>query len=125
MRISYSVARHKAHKRLFREAKGSFGGRKNLLRVVKETVVRSRCFAYRDRRNRKRDFRALWIVRVAAAAEMRGLNYSQFIHGLNLANLKLNRKTLSELAIHAPTVFDEVTTAVKAALSAALSATRA
>ena len=91
MRISYSVARHRAHKRLFREAKGSYGGRKNLLRTVKETVVRNRCFAYRDRRVRKREFRALWIIRVKAAAEMRGLSYSRFIYGLNLANISLNR----------------------------------
>lgn len=117
MRISYSVARRRAHKRLFREAKGSYGGRKNLLRTVKETLVRNRCFAYRDRRNRKRDFRALWIIRIKAAAEMRGLSYSRFIHGLNLANLKLNRKTLSELAIHEPQVFDEVAEAVRDALS--------
>src|SRR5215510_13707810 len=116
MRISYSVARHRAHKRLFREAKGSYGGRKNLLRTVKETVVRNRCFAYRDRRNRKRDFRALWIIRIKAAAEMRGLSYSRFIHGLNLANLSLNRKTLSELAIHEPSVFDEITALIRAAL---------
>ncbi|MCX7395976.1 MAG: 50S ribosomal protein L20 [Planctomycetales bacterium] len=118
MRISYSVARHRAHKRLFREAKGSYGGRKNLLRTVKETVVRNRCFAYRDRRVRKREFRALWIIRVKAAAEMRGLSYSRFIYGLNLANISLNRKTLSELAIHEPLVFDEVTAAVRHALSA-------
>jgi large subunit ribosomal protein L20 len=118
MRISYSVARHRAHKRLFREAKGSYGGRKNLLRTVKETLVRNRCFAYRDRRVRKRDFRGLWIIRIKAAAEMRGLSYSRFIHGLNLANLKLNRKTLSELAIHEPQVFDEVAKAVQAALAA-------
>lgn len=118
MRISYSVARHRAHKRLFREAKGSYGGRKNLLRTVKETLVRNRCFAYRDRRNRKRDFRALWIIRVKAAAEMRGLSYSRFIHGLNLANLKLNRKTLSELAIHEPQVFDEIAKLVRDALAA-------
>ena len=117
MRISYSVARRRAHKRLFREAKGSYGGRKNLLRTVKETVVRNRCFAYRDRRNRKREFRALWIIRVKAAAEMRGLSYSRFIHGLHLANLGLNRKTLSELAIHEPQVFDEVTASVRAALA--------
>jgi large subunit ribosomal protein L20 len=116
MRISYSVARHRAHKRLFREAKGSYGGRKNLLRTVKETVVRNRCFAYRDRRNRKREFRALWIIRIKAAAEMRGLSYSRFIHGLNLANLTLNRKTLSELAIHEPGVFDEITALIRAAL---------
>ncbi|MEI8379137.1 MAG: 50S ribosomal protein L20 [Planctomycetota bacterium] len=118
MRISYSVARRRAHKRLFREAKGSYGGRKNLLRTVKETIVRNRCFAYRDRRTRKRDFRGLWIIRIKAAAEMRGLSYSRFIHGLNLANLKLNRKTLSELAIHEPQVFDEVARLVRDALSA-------
>jgi large subunit ribosomal protein L20 len=119
MRISYSVARHRAHKRLFREAKGSYGGRKNLLRTVKETVVRNRCFAYRDRRNRKREFRALWIIRIKAAAEMRGLSYSRFIHGLNLASLTLNRKTLSELAIHEPKVFDEISALVHSALEGA------
>jgi large subunit ribosomal protein L20 len=122
MRISYSVARRRAHKRLFREAKGSYGGRKNLLRTVKETVVRNRCFAYRHRRNRKRDFRGLWIIRIKAAAEMRGLSYSRFIHGLNLAELKLNRKTLSELAIHEPHVFDEVTRLVREALTSAVAA---
>jgi len=119
MKINYSVARRRAHKRLFREAKGSYGGRKNLLRTVKETVVRNRCFAYRDRRTRKREFRALWIIRIKAAAEMRGLSYSRFIHGLDLANIGLNRKTLSELAIHEPQVFDEVTAKVKSALDSA------
>lgn len=117
MRISYSVARHRAHKRLFREAKGSYGGRKNLLRTVKETIVRNRCYAYRDRRVRKREFRALWIIRIKAAAEMRGMSYSRFIYGLNLAKLSLNRKTLSELAIHEPQVFDEVAAAVREALA--------
>lgn len=119
MRISYSVARRRAHKRLFREAKGSYGGRKNLLRTVKETIVRNRCFAYRDRRVRKREFRALWIIRIKAAAEMRGLSYSRFIYGLKLANVELNRKTLSELAIHEPSVFDEVTAVVRDALASA------
>ena len=117
MRISYSVARHRAHKRLFREAKGSYGGRKNLLRTVKETIVRNRCYAYRDRRIRKREFRALWIIRIKAAAEMRGMSYSRFIYGLNLAKLSLNRKTLSELAIHEPQVFDEVAATVRDALA--------
>ena len=117
MRISYSVARHRAHKRLFREAKGSYGGRKNLLRTVKETIVRNRCYAYRDRRVRKREFRALWIIRIKAAAEMRGMSYSRFIYGLNLAKLSLNRKTLSELAIHEPQVFDDVAAAVRDALA--------
>jgi large subunit ribosomal protein L20 len=119
MRIHYSVARHRAHKRLFRESKGRFGARKNLIRTVKEQVVRARCFAYRDRRNRKRDFRALWIIRLKAAAAMHGLRYSQFIHGLSLANIRLNRKSLSELAIHAPGVFAEIAATVKSALAAA------
>jgi large subunit ribosomal protein L20 len=118
MRISFSVARHRSHKRLFREAKGGFGARKNLLRTVKEAVVRNRCFAYRDRRNRKRDFRALWIIRIKAAAEMRGVTYSRFIHGLTLAGIGLNRKALSELAIHQPLVFDEIATLAKNALAA-------
>jgi large subunit ribosomal protein L20 len=116
MRVSYSVARHKAHKRLFREAKGRFGGRKNLLRTVKEQIVRARCVAYRDRRNRKRDFRALWITRVKAAAQFHGLRYSELIHGMVLADIRLNRKTLSELAIHEPAVFAEVISTVKQAL---------
>jgi large subunit ribosomal protein L20 len=119
MRIHYSVARHRAHKRLFRESKGRFGARKNLIRTVKEQVVRARCFAFRDRRARKRDFRALWIIRLKAAAGLHGLRYSQFIHGLSLANIQLNRKSLSELAIHAPEVFAEIAAAVKTALAAA------
>jgi large subunit ribosomal protein L20 len=116
MRISYSVARRKAHKRLFREAKGRVMGRRKLLRVVKETVVRARCTAYRDRRNKKRDFRSLWIIRIKAAAEMRGLSYSRLIQGLRLAGITLNRKMLSELAIHEPQVFDEIAAAAREAL---------
>ena len=119
MRICFSVARRKSHKRLFREVKGSYGGRKNLLRLVKETVVRNRVFAYRDRRNRKREFRALWIIRIKAAAEMRCLSYSRFIYGLTLADIKLNRKVLSEMAIHSPEVFDEVTNLVREGLKKA------
>lgn len=118
MRISFSVARHRAHRRLYREAKGRWGARKNLIRTVKEQIVRARCFAYRDRRNRKRDFRALWIIRLKAAAAIHGLRYSEFIHGLTLAEVELNRKTLSELAIHSPEVFAEVVAVVKNALAA-------
>jgi large subunit ribosomal protein L20 len=119
MKISYSVARHKAHKRLFRESKGRFGARKNLIRTVKEQVVRARCFAFRDRRARKRDFRSLWITRLTAAANAHGLRYSQFIHGLGLAQISLNRKSLSELAIHQPAVFAEIAGVVKQALASA------
>lgn len=117
MRISFSVARHKAHKRLFREAKGQRGGRKNQIRLVKETIVRNRCFAFRDRRVRKRDFRSLWITRINAACQIRGIAYSRFIHGLDLAGVKLNRKMLSELAIHQPLVFEEILSAAKEALA--------
>jgi len=116
MRISYSVARRRAHNRLFQEAKGRVMGRRKLLRIVKETVVRARVTAYRDRRNRKRDFRSLWITRITAAAEMRGISYSRFIHGLELAGITLNRKMLSEIAFHEPQVFDEIAAEVRQAL---------
>lgn len=108
MRTRIGSARHRKKKRLFREAKGNVGGRSKLLRTVKETVVRSRAFAYRDRRNRKRDFRRLWITRITAACRQRGLSYSEFIHSLAQAGIGLNRKTLSELAIRHPEVFDEI-----------------
>ena len=108
MRVRAGVARHRAKKRLFREARGNVGGRSKLLRTVKETVVRSRAYAYRDRRVRKRDFRALWITRLSAACRARGMSYSSFIHGLTVAGIGLNRKTLSELAIFEPDVFDEI-----------------
>lgn len=108
MRIKYGKARLRSKKRLFREARGNRAGRRNLLRTVKETILRSRAFAFRDRRVRKRDFRRLWITRLNAACRQRGLSYSTFIYGLKQANLELNRKTLSELAIHNPAVFDEI-----------------
>ena len=115
MRVRTGAARHRAKKRLFKEARGNVGGRSKLLRTVKETIVRSRAYAYRDRRVRKRMFRRLWITRLTAACRERGISYSQFIHGLTLANIELNRKSLSELAILNPSVFDEIVEIVKAA----------
>ena len=115
MRVTYGKARRRSKKRLFKEARGNFGGRSKLLRTVKETIIRSRAYAFRDRRVRKRMFRRLWITRLTAACRERGLSYSQFIHGLSLANIELNRKSLSELAILNPGVFDEVVELVKAA----------
>lgn len=117
MRVSSGKARRRAKKRLFREARGNVGGRGSLLRTVKESVVRSRAFAYRDRRNRKRDFRRLWITRITASCRQRGIRYSSFIHGLAQAGIELNRKMLSELAIHEPDVFDELVEAAKAAVN--------
>ena len=91
-----------------KSARGNFGGRSKLYRTVKETVVRAGAYAFRDRRVKKREFRALWITRITAACRERGLRYSTFLHGLKLANIDLNRKSLSELAIHNPAVFDEL-----------------
>lgn len=117
MRVKYGKARRKKKKRIFKEAKGNFGGRSKLWRTVQETVLRSRAYAYRDRRVRKRDFRSLWITRITAAARARGLRYSELMYGLRLAEIELNRKMLSEIAIHSPEVFDEIVAKAKDAIS--------
>lgn len=116
MRVKSGVPRNRSKKRWFKAAKGNVGGRSKLLRTVKETVVKARAYAYRDRRARKREFRALWITRITAACRAHGLRYSQFIHGLKLAGIELDRKSLSELAIHEPPVFDEIVDIAKGAL---------
>ncbi|MCA8997723.1 MAG: 50S ribosomal protein L20 [Planctomycetaceae bacterium] len=116
MRVKYGKARRKKKNRIFREAKGNVGGRSRLWRTVQETVIRSRAYAFRDRRNRKRNFRRLWITRITAACMSRGLRYSELIHGLSLSNVDVNRKMLSELAIQEPKVFDEIVEIAKAAL---------
>ncbi|QDT38800.1 50S ribosomal protein L20 [Stratiformator vulcanicus] len=115
MRVRIGKARRQKKKRLFNEAKGNRGGRSKLLRTVKETVIRSRAFAYRDRKVRKRDFRRLWITRITAAVRMRGMSYSQFIYGLKKAEIELDRKSLSELAINNPAIFDEIVEIVRSA----------
>ena len=119
MRTMKGVARNKAKRRVFKRAKGYSKGRNRLWRSVKETLVRAGAYAFRDRRRRRRDFRELWIIRVNAAVRERGLRYSQFIHGLELAKIELNRKTLSEMAIADPASFDKVVAEVKAALEKA------
>src|SRR6478752_6206176 len=108
MRAKKGAARNKAKKRLFRAVEGFVGGRRRLLRTAKETLLRAGVFAFRDRRAKKRSFRRLFITRLSAAAEMRGLRYSRLIHGLHLARIGLDRKSLSELAIHDPETFDAV-----------------
>lgn len=119
MRVSYGKSSRKSKKRWFQAAKGNYSGRHRLLRTVKETVIRARAYATRDRRTRKRDFRRLWIIRLSAACAERGLRYSTFIHGLKLANIDLNRKSLSELAIASPAVFDEIADIARNAVSSA------
>ena len=122
MRVTLGKARRRSKKRLFKEVKGNVGGRSKLLRTVKETILRSRAFATRDRRVRKREFRALWITRITAACRERGMSYSQFIHGLQLANIELDRKSLSDIAAMNPAIFDEIMAVVKTAKSQAATA---
>jgi len=117
MRTTIGVARRRKKNRLFKKAKGYTGGRGRLLRSVKETLLRAEAFAFRDRRARKREFRKLWIIRINAACRERGLRYSEFIHGLAKAQIELDRKTLSELAIHDPAAFDAVVEKAKAAIA--------
>ncbi len=118
MRTTKGSARRKAKRRLFNKAKGFRGGRSKLLRTVKETLVRAGVFAYRDRKVRKRDFRRLWITRLNAACREHGLRYSEFIFGLKKAGIELDRKVLSEMAIHEPTEFASVIEQVKSAIAA-------
>jgi len=119
MRAKKGAARNQAKKRLFKAVEGYVGGRRRLLRTAKETLLRAGMFSFRDRRAKKRSFRRLFITRLSAAAEMRGLRYSRLIHGLHLAKIGLDRKSLSELAIHDPETFDAVVTRIRAALDQA------
>ena len=115
VRVTYGAPRRQKKVRWFKQAKGFRGGRRRLWRTVRESVVRSWAYAYRDRRQRKRQFRRLWIIRINAAARMRGISYSHFIDGLKKASIDLNRKQLSEMAIHDPAAFDAIVDAAKAA----------
>ena len=117
MRTRKGAARTQSKKRLFRKVKGFVGGRRRLLRSAKETLIRAGVFAYRDRRNRRRNFRALWITRISGACRERGIRYSQFIAGLKKASIELDRKSLSEIAIHDPAGFDAIVAAAKGALA--------
>ncbi len=119
MRTTTGSARNKSKKRLFKRAKGYRGGRGKLTRTVKETLIRSGVYAFRDRRVRKRDFRKLWITRINAATRQHGLRYSEFMYGLKLANIELDRKSLSQMAIHDEAGFKDVCDKVKESLAAA------
>lgn len=116
-RATNAVARHRSHNRLYKRAKGFVGGRRRLLRSVKETLVRAGVYARRDRRAKKREFRALWITRISAACRARGISYSVFVNGLGKANIALDRKVLSTIAIDDPAAFDQIVESVKAARS--------
>jgi large subunit ribosomal protein L20 len=116
MRTTKGAARNRAKKRLFKKAQGFVGGRRRLLRTVKENLVRAGVYAFRDRRNRKRDFRRLWIIRINAAVRAHGLRYSEFVAGLKKAKIELDRKILADLAVADPEGFEAVVALVKQAI---------
>ena len=113
-----NVPRLKRKKQIMKAAKGAFGARSKLWRPAKETVERGWKYAYRDRKNKKRDFRRLWIMRINAGARANGLSYNQFIAGLKAAEVELDRKVLADLAISDPAAFAKLAEQAKAALPA-------
>ena len=104
-RVKRGVTARARHKKVLDQAKGYRGRRKNVYRIAKEAVMKAGQYAYRDRRNKKRDFRRLWITRINAAARQEGLSYSQFMHGLRLAGIELDRKVLADIAVRDPETF--------------------
>lgn len=108
MRVKRGVAGRRRHKKIIKQAKGFRGRRNNCYKLSKDAVEKAMTYAYRDRRLKKRDFRKLWIARINAAARLSGLSYSRFMSGLQKADVELNRKMLSEIAIHDPAVFAQI-----------------
>jgi large subunit ribosomal protein L20 len=104
-RTTNAVARKKRKKKVLKQAKGYYGRKHSSYRLANEQLMRSGAYAYRDRRNRKRDFRRLWIVRINAAARKEGMSYSQLIHGLDQAGVEVNRKMLADIAVNDPDGF--------------------
>ncbi len=102
------VVSHRRHKKILKRSKGFVGSRGKTFRKARETLDRAGVYAYRDRRRKKRDFRKLWITRLSAAVKEEGFSYGRFIHGLKLANIKLDRKVLSDLAIHDREAFKQL-----------------
>ena len=116
-RVKRGVTSHAKHKKIRKAAKGYYGRRKNTIRIAKQAVEKANQYAFRDRKRRKRTFRALWIQRLNAAVRPFGLNYSRFIAGLDKAGITVDRKVLSDLAIHEPVAFEAIVGQVKTALA--------
>ncbi|MFP4072120.1 MAG: 50S ribosomal protein L20 [Desulfovibrionales bacterium] len=114
MRVKRGKTAHQRHKKFLKMAKGYRGARSKLFKTAREAVERGLCFAYRDRKQRKREFRKLWIQRINAAAREHGLSYSLFMHGLNQAGIGLDRKVLADLAIREKTSFAKLAEMAKA-----------
>jgi len=116
-RVKRGVTGHAKHKKVLDQAKGYYGRRKNTIRIAKQAVEKANQYAYRDRKNRKRNFRALWIQRINAASRDLGLTYGRLIDGLSRAGITVDRKVLSDLAIHEPAAFAALAEQAKAALA--------
>ncbi len=114
-RVKGAVNARKKHKKVLKQAKGYYGAKSKLYRTANQAVMKSLNYAYIGRKHRKRDFRKLWISRINAAARLNGMNYSTFISGLKKANIEINRKMLSEMAIHDPEGFSKLTEVAKEA----------
>ena len=116
-RVKRGVTAHAKHKKVLGKAKGYYGARSKIYRVAKQAVIKAGQYAYRDRRQRKRQFRALWITRINAAARLHDLSYSRLINGLNLAEIEVDRKVLADIAVHDPEAFGAIAAQAKAALA--------
>ena len=119
MRVKKGAASRRAKKRILKEASGYWGGRHRLLRTAKETRTRALAYAFSGRKEKKRDYRALWIVRINAAVRSLGLTYSRLIQGLAKANVNINRKMMADLAVNDAKAFDELVAIAKKQLQAA------
>jgi large subunit ribosomal protein L20 len=115
-RVKRGVTAHARHKKIIKQAKGYYGRRKNVFRAAVQAVEKAGQYAYRDRRQRKRNFRALWIQRINAAARALGLTYGRFINGLDKAGVEIDRKVLADLAVREPDAFKSLVEKAKAAL---------
>jgi large subunit ribosomal protein L20 len=118
-RVKRGVTQHARHKKVLEQAKGFYGRRKNTIRTAKAAVDKAGQYAYRDRKNKKRTFRSLWIQRINAAARAEGFTYSQFIHGLDRAGIEMDRKVLADIAGAEPAAFGAIAAQVRQALQAA------
>jgi len=116
MRVKTGTVRRKRHKKILKMAKGFYSGRRKHFRKAKEQIERSLVYAFRDRKQKKRDFRKLWIIRINAACRLNDISYSRFINGLKKANIELDRKILADLAMNEPEVFSAIVEKAKAAL---------
>lgn len=115
-RVKRGVIARRRHKKILKQAKGYYGARSRVFRVAKQAVIKAGQYAYRDRRQRKRDFRRLWITRINAACRQNDMNYSRFMNGLRMAGIELDRKILADIAVNDPQTFTQLVDQAKAAL---------